>query len=67
MIEYTKRRVEELYTRENGYANNAAVVYGDTDSVMVRFGTSSIEDAMKLGKLIIIVCLFEFLCGRGTG
>ncbi|CDJ70333.1 DNA polymerase delta catalytic subunit, putative [Eimeria necatrix] len=50
MIEYTKRRVEELYTRENGYANNAAVVYGDTDSVMVRFGTSSIEDAMKLGR-----------------
>ncbi|XP_026190988.1 DNA polymerase delta catalytic subunit [Cyclospora cayetanensis] len=50
MIEYTKRRVEELYTRENGYATNAVVVYGDTDSVMVRFGTDSIEEAMKLGQ-----------------
>ena len=49
MIEYTKRRVEELYTKENGYATNAVVVYGDTDSVMVRFGTDSIEEAMKLG------------------
>ncbi|KAL8431086.1 hypothetical protein ACSSS7_005491 [Eimeria intestinalis] len=50
MIEYTKRRVEELYTRENGYETNALVVYGDTDSVMVRFGTDSIEEAMRLGE-----------------
>ncbi|KAL8429124.1 hypothetical protein Efla_003177 [Eimeria flavescens] len=50
MIEYTKRRVEELYTKENGYAANALVVYGDTDSVMVRFGTDSIAEAMKLGE-----------------
>lgn len=49
MIEYTKSRVEELYTKENGYAANAMVIYGDTDSVMVRFGTDSIEEAMKLG------------------
>ncbi|KAL8272885.1 hypothetical protein Esti_003194 [Eimeria stiedai] len=50
MIEYTKRRVEELYTKENGYGANALVVYGDTDSVMVRFGTDSIEEAMRLGQ-----------------
>ncbi|CDI84986.1 DNA polymerase delta catalytic subunit, putative [Eimeria praecox] len=50
MIEYTKRRVEELYTKANGYEHNAVVVYGDTDSVMIRFGTTSIEEAMKLGR-----------------
>ncbi|KAL8447481.1 hypothetical protein Emed_004364 [Eimeria media] len=50
MIEYTKRRVEELFTKENGYKANALVVYGDTDSVMVRFGTDSIEEAMRLGQ-----------------
>jgi DNA polymerase elongation subunit (family B) len=26
------------------------VVYGDTDSVMVQFGVSTVEDAMKLGR-----------------
>lgn len=50
MIEYTKRRVEEIYTKENGYKSAAAVVYGDTDSVMVRFGVDSIEEAMRLGQ-----------------
>lgn len=27
------------------------MIYGDTDSVMVRFGTKSLGEAMKLGKL----------------
>jgi DNA polymerase elongation subunit (family B) len=26
------------------------VVYGDTDSVMVQFGVSTVEEAMKLGR-----------------
>jgi DNA polymerase elongation subunit (family B) len=26
------------------------VIYGDTDSVMVQFGVSMVEDAMKLGR-----------------
>ena len=26
------------------------VIYGDTDSVMVQFGVSKVEDAMKLGR-----------------
>lgn len=50
MIEYTKRRVEDLYTKANGYPHNAVVVYGDTDSVMIRFGTDSIQEAMELGQ-----------------
>ena len=26
------------------------MIYGDTDSVMVRFGTDSLEESMKLGQ-----------------
>jgi len=49
MIEQTKTDVESKYTVENGYEHNAKVIYGDTDSVMVRFGVSTVEEAMKLG------------------
>merc|ERR1719222_780143 len=49
MIEQTKTAVESKYTIENGYEHNAKVIYGDTDSVMVRFGVSTVEAAMKLG------------------
>lgn len=50
MIEKTKECVEKYYTKENGYEHNAVVVYGDTDSVMVKFGTTQIDKAMELGK-----------------
>ncbi|KAA6361661.1 MAG: putative DNA polymerase delta catalytic subunit [Streblomastix strix] len=38
MIDRTKKLIEERYTKQNGYDNDAIVVYGDTDSVMVKFG-----------------------------
>lgn len=50
MIEETKRYVLEKYTQINGYEFDSKVIYGDTDSVMVRFGTNDIAEAMRLGK-----------------
>lgn len=50
MIEQTKQEVEGHFRIDNGYKNDAIVIYGDTDSVMVKFGVKSIEDAMELGK-----------------
>lgn len=50
MIEQTKQEVEGHFRIENGYKNDAMVIYGDTDSVMVKFGVKSIEDAMELGR-----------------
>lgn len=50
MIEKTKNEVESHYTIKNGYEHDAKVIYGDTDSVMVKFGTSELAEAMRLGQ-----------------
>lgn len=50
MIEKTKDEVEKRYNIANGYSHNAQVIYGDTDSVMVKFGTKDLAEAMKLGE-----------------
>ena len=50
MIEETKNHVEKKYTIENGYEYNAKVIYGDTDSVMIKFGNDSIAESFKMGK-----------------
>ncbi|XP_021342594.1 DNA polymerase delta catalytic subunit-like [Mizuhopecten yessoensis] len=49
MIEQTKNYVEEKYTIANGYKHDAKVVYGDTDSVMCKFGVETVAEAMELG------------------
>jgi DNA polymerase delta subunit 1 len=49
MIDTTAAAVEKKYTIENGYSANAVVIYGDTDSVMVKFGVTEVAEAMKLG------------------
>ena len=50
MIEDTKNAVESMYTIANGYPADAEVVYGDTDSVMVKFGVDTVGESMRLGK-----------------
>ncbi|KAK4039821.1 DNA polymerase family B-domain-containing protein [Parachaetomium inaequale] len=50
MIEKTKQEVENRYNIANGYSHDAQVIYGDTDSVMVKFGTNDLAEAMKLGE-----------------
>ncbi|SCV04308.1 LANO_0G09406g1_1 [Lachancea nothofagi CBS 11611] len=49
MIELTKQAVEERYSIKEGFKYDAVVVYGDTDSVMVKFGTNDLKEAMELG------------------
>ena len=50
MIELTKAKVLERYNKKNGYEHDSQVIYGDTDSVMVKFGTEDRAEAMRLGK-----------------
>ncbi|KAK3241012.1 DNA polymerase delta catalytic subunit, variant 2 [Cymbomonas tetramitiformis] len=49
MIEQTRNLVQEHYTVANGYENNAEVIYGDTDSVMVNFHCTELSESMRLG------------------
>ncbi|XP_051905089.1 DNA polymerase delta catalytic subunit [Hippocampus zosterae] len=50
MIEETKRLVESKYIISNGYQGDAKVIYGDTDSVMVKLGVATVQEAMNVGK-----------------
>jgi DNA polymerase delta subunit 1 len=50
MIELTKNEVETKFCINNGYKHDAKVIYGDTDSVMVRFGVQEVAEAMELGR-----------------
>lgn len=50
MIEQTKQHVESHFVTENGYPHNAKVIYGDTDSVMVKFGVDTVAESMEIGK-----------------
>ena len=61
MIMQTKNFVEQKYTVANGYEHDAVVIYGDTDSVMVKFGTSDLGESMRLGKEAADLVSAEFI------
>ena len=59
MIEKTKQEVEAEYCIANGHDHDATVIYGDTDSVMVRFGPTDLPTVMRLGECwlaCVVVC-----------
>ncbi|GAM19158.1 hypothetical protein SAMD00019534_023330 [Acytostelium subglobosum LB1] len=51
MLDTTKKFVEEKYTIANGFSHDAKIIYGDTDSVMVKFGVATVAEAMEMGRL----------------
>jgi DNA polymerase delta subunit 1 len=50
MIEKTKSEIEARYNIANGYSQDAQIIYGDTDSVMIKFGPKELVKSMKLGR-----------------
>jgi DNA polymerase delta subunit 1 len=61
MIELSKRIVEETYTVAGGYSHDAVVLYGDTDSIMVKFGTEDLATAMKYGREAAVLITKRFV------
>lgn len=54
-----EQEVEAEYCIANGKDHNAEVVYGDTDSVMVKFGPKDLETVMAMGEFFLLLTLAE--------
>ena len=50
MIEFTKHEVKTKFTMAKSYENDAVVIYGDADSVIVKFGCKELAKSIELGK-----------------
>ncbi|OCH91039.1 hypothetical protein OBBRIDRAFT_887287 [Obba rivulosa] len=61
MIEQTKREVEAEFSRDNGHEHSAEVIYGDTDSVMVKFGPTDLTEVMALGAQAADIVTAKFI------
>merc|ERR1712159_359529 len=49
------------YRTVNGYTGDAEVIYGDTDSVMIKFNTPDLAESMKLGEEAAVYVSDTFL------
>jgi hypothetical protein len=64
------QEVEAEYSVANGHSHNAEVIYGDTDSVMVRFGPTDLDKVMAIGMqypLSIVPLTHDRFRQRGSG
>ncbi len=49
LIKAAKARVEEKYTKTNGYKCDAKVIYGDTDSIMINMDGYTTDEVLTMG------------------
>ncbi|KAL0237228.1 hypothetical protein PCE1_000625 [Barthelona sp. PCE] len=48
LLRFTRDTVENRYSKKNGYSADTVVIYGDTDSVMIKFGhTTNVAEAIE--------------------
>ena len=70
LVPFLAQKVEAEYSIANGHSHNAEVIYGDTDSVMVRFGPADLERVMAIGmqyRRLMVPLTHDRFRQRGSG